>query len=228
MVQTCPSCGSRARRAEQHSCESCGAELVVQAPVAVAPVKAPPPRPPLARRCGTCGASLRAAQLSCEVCGVDFHPGARDKLRLDRTDWVRSIERCVVLGGAGVPFAPGDVIAIRFDSAGLSASSTPPHDDAHLTVGWDRVTRLGIEGPGKITKGTTFVGGGFGLTGIITGVAIAGLLTALSTHSEIITIVHIELDDGELFTYYDALEPHALRMSLSPAFVAQRTAAVEP
>jgi hypothetical protein len=64
------------------------------------------------------------------------------------------------------------------------------------------------------------IGGGFGVQGALTGIAIAGLLNALTTRSEILTIVHVELVAGEFFALYGGAEPHALRISLSPAFVA--------
>jgi len=76
-----------------------------------------------------------------------------------------------------------------------------------------------IQGPGTVTTGGGFVGGGFGFAGAVEGIALAGILNALTTKTKVHTFIDFVTDSGELFLHYGLLEPAALRIALSPVFV---------
>lgn len=143
--------------------------------------------------------------------------------RLDRADWRTFVDECVILGGAGIPFSPGDLVRFDFDAVALSVRHKPGLAEG-LSVPWRDVTGLSVEGPGKTTHGPVFFGGGFGVRGALTGIAIASLLSALTRTTQVTTILHVELRNGEIYAYNGQTEPFPLRVSLSPAFVALRTA----
>jgi hypothetical protein len=75
-----------------------------------------------------------------------------------------------------------------------------------------------------VTSGGGFIGGGFGVEGAIVGIGVASLLNALTTKTNTFTFTFMQLEttDGEVFFHYGAMEPSALRMELSPVFVALR------
>lgn len=82
--------------------------------------------------------------------------------------------------------------------------------------------RLNIAGPGKVTSGGGFIGGGFGVEGALVGIGVASLLNALNTKTDLFTFIHLETNAGDAFVHYGDAEPGALRMVLSPAFVTMR------
>jgi hypothetical protein len=139
---------------------------------------------------------------------------------LDNPEWTRTLSG-LVLGGAGVPVASGVRIDVTLERTGLTMAA---HDEV-IRWAWSDVIAISIRGPGKVTSGGGFIGGGFGVDGAVVGIATASLLNALTTRTSILTIVQLDFTDGELFLHTDAAEPEALRISLSPAFVAQRLAA---
>jgi Short C-terminal domain len=72
-----------------------------------------------------------------------------------------------------------------------------------------------IGGPGLVSSGGGFFGGGFGVAGAIEGMAIASVLNGLSSRTSIKTIVRIQGTNCELFLLHTRLTPDRLRMELS-------------
>ena len=58
--------------------------------------------------------------------------------------------------------------------------------------------------------------------------AIAGVLNALTTRTTVDTVISIMWDDGEAFLHTGTDTPQAIRMRLSPVFVAIERASVAP
>jgi hypothetical protein len=79
--------------------------------------------------------------------------------------------------------------------------------------------RADVGGPGLVKEGGGFLGGGFGLEGAAEGMAVAGILNALTTRTTINTVVSVAWRDAEVFFHTDADVPQAIRMRLSPLFV---------
>jgi hypothetical protein len=81
-----------------------------------------------------------------------------------------------------------------------------------------------IGGPGVVKKGGGFVGGGFGLIGAAEGMAIAGVLNALTTRTTTTTVLRVQASAAELFLLNNAVPPDRLRIELSPGLVILREA----
>jgi hypothetical protein len=81
-----------------------------------------------------------------------------------------------------------------------------------------------IGGPGVVKTGGGFVGGGFGATAAVEGMAIAAILNALTTRTSVKTVVGIQGTDCELFLLHSRLTPEQLRIELSRPLGAIRLA----
>lgn len=91
-------------------------------------------------------------------------------------------------------------------------------------VPYGEVEDVEIGGPGLVKTGGGFVGGGFGARGAIEGMAIAAVLNALTTRTSIKTIVRIQGTDCEFFLLHTKVTPEQLRIELSRALGAIRSA----
>ena len=83
---------------------------------------------------------------------------------------------------------------------------------------YGEIRSIDIGGPGKVTSGGGFAGGGFG-EGALVGMGIATLANILTTHSSTKTYVRLLLEDAELILLSSDTEPDKMRILLSPLFV---------
>lgn len=91
-------------------------------------------------------------------------------------------------------------------------------------VPYSEVEDVEIGGPGLVKTGGRFVGGGFGISGAIEGMAIAAVLNALTTRTSITTVVRIQGSGCELFLLHTRLTPGQLRIGMSRPLGAIRSA----
>ena len=124
------------------------------------------------------------------------------------------LAECVVIGSSGFPFAAGDVINLAFD--GVTVSCRAAEQAALFSL--VEVVEISITGPGSVTTGGGFLGGGFGFEGAMQGIAIASVLNMLTTKTKIHTFVSLITNFGELHLHYGSMEPGVLRMSLSGVY----------
>jgi hypothetical protein len=89
---------------------------------------------------------------------------------------------------------------------------------------YGEVEDVEIGGPGLVKSGGGFSGGGFGVVGALQGMAIAGILNALTTHTTVTTIVRLQGRNSEMFFLHTRSTPEQLRMELSRALGAIRAA----
>jgi hypothetical protein len=82
-------------------------------------------------------------------------------------------------------------------------------------VPYSQIEDVEIGGPGLVKTGGGFVGGGFGVTGAVEGMAIAAVLNALTTRTSIKTVVRIQGTGCELFLLNTRLTPEQLRIAMS-------------
>jgi hypothetical protein len=87
--------------------------------------------------------------------------------------------------------------------------------DVLAEVPYGQVEHVEIGGPGLVKRGGGFVGGGFGVTGAIEGMAIAAVLNGLTARTSIKTIVRIQGTDCELFLLHTRATPDQLRIEMS-------------
>lgn len=155
---------------------------------------------------------------------LDYIRSGPEIVRLDAVT-LGCLRAATLLGG----YAPGASVVIgeRYDVRFL--------DDRIVVCmagGWrtragmpyGEVQDVEIGGPGLIRSGGGFSGGGFGVAGALEGMAIAGILNALTTRTAITTIVRIQGRDSEMFFLHTLSTPEQLRMDLSRALGAIRVA----
>ncbi|MDQ2874356.1 MAG: SHOCT domain-containing protein [Actinomycetota bacterium] len=108
----------------------------------------------------------------------------------------------------------GELYDLRFldDRMVLYTSRLPevlmeiPYADAEV---------VDIGGPGLVKSGGGFAGGGFGAVGALEGMAIAGVLNALTPRTTTTTVIRIQARASELFLLHTKQTPQQLRMRLS-------------
>lgn len=133
------------------------------------------------------------------------------------------LKDCTVLGASGFPFSIGKQVIVGF--FGTAATCTSGEQIARFSL--VEVVDIAITGPGTTIKGGGFVGGGFGVEGALEGIAIAGVLNALTTKKTTHTFLTITTNFGELHLHYGLMEPGALRIHLSGVFVQLRRASAQ-
>src|SRR5580693_435041 len=89
---------------------------------------------------------------------------------------------------------------------------------------YSEVEDVEIGGPGLVKSGGRFIGGGFGVTGAIEGMAIGNVLNGLTSRTSIETVVRIQGTNCELFLLHTRVTPNRLRMDLSRALGVIRAA----
>jgi hypothetical protein len=96
--------------------------------------------------------------------------------------------------------------------------------EALAALPYSEVEDVEIGGPGLVKVGGGFVGGGFGVTGAVEGMAIASVLNGLTSRTSIQTVVRIRGTNCELFLLHTRATPDQLRMELSRALGVIRAA----
>jgi hypothetical protein len=109
---------------------------------------------------------------------------------------------------------PGERYDVRFLEDRLTVFAYR-RADVLAEVPYGQVEHVEIGGPGLIRRGGGFVGGGFGVTGAIEGMAIAAVLNGLTTRTSIKTVVRVQGTGCELFLLHTKLTPEQLRIAMS-------------
>jgi len=128
------------------------------------------------------------------------------------------LENITCLGGIGFPCEAGEAISIRFEAAGVTVLG----QRRSARFSYLELLDVLITGPGTVNTGGGFVGGGFGVSGALEGIAVATILNVLTTKTKIHTFITIETNFGELHLHYSDMEPGALRIALSHVFLRLR------
>lgn len=127
------------------------------------------------------------------------------------------------LGGVGFPFATGDDVNVVFGSTEITAANSK----RSARFSYFELIDVTISGPGQVTTGGGFIGGGFGVSGALEGMAIASILNGLTTRTKIHTFITLTSNFGELHLHYTEMEPGALRVVLAPVFQLLRSSSMQ-
>ncbi len=130
-----------------------------------------------------------------------------------------SLKGFLCLGSAEFPFAPGEQVDMLFAQSGVILQGKT----RSARFSYFELAELEITGPGTVTTGGGFVGGGFGVEGALQGMAISAILNGLTTRSKIHTFITLITNFGELHLHYDKMEPSALRVVLASVFQRMRS-----
>jgi hypothetical protein len=93
------------------------------------------------------------------------------------------------------------------------------------TIPFRQLTDFRIWGPGAVTRGGGFSGGGYGLEGAAAGILAATALNAVTTRTTVTTFLTIRCQYQELTFLYAGATPHAVQLGLAHVFGALRHAA---
>jgi hypothetical protein len=121
----------------------------------------------------------------------------------------------VYLGGHGVSLTPGKTYSLFFEADELLVTDG---GTAVARIPYSAVHQMEISGRGEVTSGGGFIGGGFGVEGAVTGMAVAALLNAATTQTKMETVLQLEATDAEAFFHYGLAPPDRLRIELSAVF----------
>lgn len=139
----------------------------------------------------------------------------------------------VVLASSAYSLNVGGYSSLEFasDHVGVWSYVGGKYQEAGSSAYRD-VNSLHIGGQGAVTTGGGWIGGGFGLTGIVTGALIASALNQATTRHSIETVIYFQTMKGEVILLNNQFTPEHLRIMLSPAFsrieAAHRTTPASP
>jgi hypothetical protein len=144
----------------------------------------------------------------------DLEQQFRDELLAAQT--LTSVSRVVLLGGHGFgdELQPRASMDLYFTTEGLWATRASRATPV-MKYPYAEMVALDFDGPGRITRGGGFIGGGFGLLGAVEGMAIAAVLNSLTTRSEIESLIRVEAPAMEAFFFTDTATPRDLRIQFS-------------
>jgi hypothetical protein len=125
-----------------------------------------------------------------------------------------SLYGCVFLGGHGVTLEQGRAHHFAFRDSALVIADADSVETRYETS-YERLRELELGGPGAVTSGGGFIGGGFGAEGAVEGMAVAAVLNAVTTRTQIRTVIRLSSDDDEMFFHYEGATPETLRVQLS-------------
>lgn len=136
----------------------------------------------------------------------------------------RLVRRCTYLGGANVAVPVKAEVDLLFGSTDIRVHQSPVLRDSEAIACLPYASQFAVElsGPGRFKTGGGFVGGGFGLVGATEGMAIAGLLNALTTRTQVISVIAVLSADYEGFFLCREHAPDELRRFLAPVFLRAR------
>jgi hypothetical protein len=130
--------------------------------------------------------------------------------------------RCLHIGGYGFGLTKQAWYDLIFTSTGIAfGSSTSSGRGAELAL--DDIRDVTIGGPGRYQTGGGYVGGGIGMLGAAEGMAIAGLLNALTRKTRVKTTIAVLAARGEAFLVNETYTPDQIRPLISEFFVALRS-----
>jgi hypothetical protein len=131
------------------------------------------------------------------------------------------LQDCTFLAGSyyRLPTGPGVLLTFHDDELAVQVSNAAIRP---ANIPYLEIVSLGIDGPGQVSSGGGFIGGGFGVVGALEGMAISAVLNAATTKTSIHTFIQILTLRGEMFFHWGGMGPAALRMFLSPVFTRLR------
>jgi hypothetical protein len=136
----------------------------------------------------------------------------------------RLVQRCIYLGGINVQVPVEAEVDLLFGSDDIQVHYCPltsrSRSLAQLSYGAKFTVEL--SGPGRFTTGGGFVGGGIGMEGAAGGMAIAGILNALTTRTRVESVIAILSADFEGFFLCRDHDLDELRRLLAPVFLRAR------
>lgn len=141
----------------------------------------------------------------------DFRKKAKNRSRI-------GVLKVTVLGGAGWEAKAKQKLLMTADETDLYLGDATKAEETVIPLA--ALSQVQIAGAGTIQSGGGFGGGGFGGEGFLIGAGIATVLNALTTRTTTETVIYLRFRNEELVLLNDELSPEAMRIRLSPIYVA--------
>lgn len=122
-----------------------------------------------------------------------------------------------VMGGSGMNLQPKE--SLLLGCGDLSLHLHNPSSFSETAIPFSSITAIEISGPGTESSNAGIAGGGFGLQGAATGIAVAALINAVTTINKTNTFLRVATETSEILLHTASVDPSALRLLLSRAFV---------
>lgn len=147
---------------------------------------------------------------------------AQQPIRLEPDE--RLVRRCVYLGGANIEVPVKTEVDLLFGASEILLHRPPALRDSNAIAALPYAPRFSVElsGPGRFKTGGGYVGGGSGLVGAAEGMAIASVLNALTTRTQVISVIAVLSTKYEGFFLCQQHTPEELRHYLAPVFLRAR------
>jgi hypothetical protein len=131
-------------------------------------------------------------------------------------DELKMVGGFTIVGGNGFGLKPSSVCSVltRPDAAYVHVEIGEGRGRA-VTIPYDVMTALDVAGGAK-TTGRAFIGGGFGLQGVLEGMLVAAALNQAMKRTTMNTGMHIGATNGEILLHHGSLDSQAIRRTLSP------------
>lgn len=141
---------------------------------------------------------------------------------LQRSSTFATVTACTLQAGYGLePLQIGSQYDLYFAVDRLCVTDSR-QADVLVEMVYSDVIVVQLAGPGKVTTGGGFVGGGFGVKGALEGMAIASVLNALTTRTNILTLIELQDTKRDLILSNTSVTPDELRLILMPVYAKLR------
>lgn len=134
------------------------------------------------------------------------------------------IHNCAVYSQYGIPGLHSGINASLYflTSSLLLQDHRGERTFAQMT--YASIVNLVVDGPGTVTTGGGFVGGGFGVKGAVEGMLMATVLNKLTTQTTVTSFIEIQDSKTHVVLSSDREAPDALALRLRPVFARIRAA----
>jgi len=125
--------------------------------------------------------------------------------------------RCLsftAVSASGYDLIADDACRVLFTSRSVVIASQRLSARSEILV--DDILAIEIGGPGAVTSGGGFIGGGFGTKGFVEGAVLAGALNSLTTTTTVDTLLEIRTRTGQAMLHTSSRTPQGLRVVLAP------------
>jgi hypothetical protein len=120
-------------------------------------------------------------------------------------------------GGAGWEQLVKKELFLTTDEVNIYLTDMASYEETAIPIAG--LSDVHIDGPGRVTSGGGFSGGGFGVEGFLKGAAAAMVLNLLTTRTKTQSIIYLQFSDSELILFNSLFEPDVLRIKLSRLFL---------
>ena len=132
----------------------------------------------------------------------------------------RIIRNCFIVGGYG--HSIHDRTSLSLIARGENLNLFGDNEIEYASYSINSLKYFEIDGPGKVSSGGGFMGGGFGVVGAIQGMLMASVLNAVTTGTTITTNIKIVIKDFEFLLINKELNPDQVKSVMSPVLETMR------